>query len=239
MVTQLSHNPTDSIPVACNGAAETKAAYRFFGHLMATLTLLFALSGSDVYAKQLHVRMTTQADSKWQHILVFVSNDVHSSVGMPSNKTQASTITEILTKLKDPKAFTRVMSSILLSKHSTAKMMLNKSERATLLALCCYEYSRQKKLEFPLTWKTVKEEVGETDYMNIFLDPIAYFSEFPAYQIYSNKSDKFWFVQTVGRGAHNADYLVWSIEKINPKSFAIQLLTINKIKSLTSLQIYK
>jgi hypothetical protein len=32
VLTQLSHNPTDSIPVACNGAAETKAAYRFFEH---------------------------------------------------------------------------------------------------------------------------------------------------------------------------------------------------------------
>lgn len=30
IVSQLSHNPTDSIPVACRGAAETKAAYRFF-----------------------------------------------------------------------------------------------------------------------------------------------------------------------------------------------------------------
>ncbi len=30
ILSQLSHNPTDSIPVACQGAAETKAAYRFF-----------------------------------------------------------------------------------------------------------------------------------------------------------------------------------------------------------------
>ena len=30
LLTQLSHNPTDSIPVACSGAGETKAAYRFF-----------------------------------------------------------------------------------------------------------------------------------------------------------------------------------------------------------------
>lgn len=30
VLAQLSHNPTDSIPVACSGAAETKAAYRFF-----------------------------------------------------------------------------------------------------------------------------------------------------------------------------------------------------------------
>ncbi len=47
---QLSRNPTDSIPVACNGAAETKATYRFFdndqvtsekiqeAHLKATLS---------------------------------------------------------------------------------------------------------------------------------------------------------------------------------------------------------
>ncbi len=27
---QLSRNATDSIPAACGGAAETKAAYRFF-----------------------------------------------------------------------------------------------------------------------------------------------------------------------------------------------------------------
>lgn len=27
---QLSRNPTDSIPAACSGASETKAAYRFF-----------------------------------------------------------------------------------------------------------------------------------------------------------------------------------------------------------------
>src|SRR3982750_4835127 len=30
MLTQLSRNATESIPVACRGAAETKAAYRFF-----------------------------------------------------------------------------------------------------------------------------------------------------------------------------------------------------------------
>ena len=30
ILSQLSNNPTDSIPVACQGAAETKAAYRFF-----------------------------------------------------------------------------------------------------------------------------------------------------------------------------------------------------------------
>jgi hypothetical protein len=30
LLTQLSRNPTDSIPVACSGAKETKAAYRFF-----------------------------------------------------------------------------------------------------------------------------------------------------------------------------------------------------------------
>src|SRR5687768_16398093 len=30
LLAQLSRNPTDSIPVACSGAAETKAAYRFF-----------------------------------------------------------------------------------------------------------------------------------------------------------------------------------------------------------------
>ncbi len=30
LLTQLSRNPTDSIPVACSGAGETKAAYRFF-----------------------------------------------------------------------------------------------------------------------------------------------------------------------------------------------------------------
>ena len=30
ILSQLCHNPTDSIPVACQGAAETKAAYRFF-----------------------------------------------------------------------------------------------------------------------------------------------------------------------------------------------------------------
>jgi hypothetical protein len=30
ILAQLSRNPTDSIPVACLGAAETKAAYRFF-----------------------------------------------------------------------------------------------------------------------------------------------------------------------------------------------------------------
>ena len=30
ILSQLSHNPTDSIPVACQGAAETKAVYRFF-----------------------------------------------------------------------------------------------------------------------------------------------------------------------------------------------------------------
>lgn len=30
ILSQLSRNPTDSIPVACSGAAETKAAYRFF-----------------------------------------------------------------------------------------------------------------------------------------------------------------------------------------------------------------
>jgi hypothetical protein len=30
LLTQLSHNPTDSIPVACSGASEIKAAYRFF-----------------------------------------------------------------------------------------------------------------------------------------------------------------------------------------------------------------
>ncbi len=30
ILSQLSHNPNDSIPVACQGAAETKAAYRFF-----------------------------------------------------------------------------------------------------------------------------------------------------------------------------------------------------------------
>jgi hypothetical protein len=30
LLAQLSHNPTDSIPVACSGASETKAAYRFF-----------------------------------------------------------------------------------------------------------------------------------------------------------------------------------------------------------------
>lgn len=30
ILTQLSRNPTDSIPTACSGAAETKAAYRFF-----------------------------------------------------------------------------------------------------------------------------------------------------------------------------------------------------------------
>lgn len=30
ILTQLSSNPTDSIPVACRGAAETKATYRFF-----------------------------------------------------------------------------------------------------------------------------------------------------------------------------------------------------------------
>jgi len=50
VLAQLSNNPTDSIPAACNGAAETKAAYRFFDneqvtpekiqstHLEATLT---------------------------------------------------------------------------------------------------------------------------------------------------------------------------------------------------------
>ena len=30
VLSQLSHNPTDSIPTACSGASETKAAYRFF-----------------------------------------------------------------------------------------------------------------------------------------------------------------------------------------------------------------
>ncbi len=30
LLSPLSHNPTDSIPVACSGAGETKAAYRFF-----------------------------------------------------------------------------------------------------------------------------------------------------------------------------------------------------------------
>lgn len=30
ILTQLSRNPTDSIPVACSGASETKATYRFF-----------------------------------------------------------------------------------------------------------------------------------------------------------------------------------------------------------------
>ena len=30
ILAQLSRNPTDSIPVACSGAAETKATYRFF-----------------------------------------------------------------------------------------------------------------------------------------------------------------------------------------------------------------
>ena len=30
ILTQLSHNPTDSIPVSCRSAGETKAAYRFF-----------------------------------------------------------------------------------------------------------------------------------------------------------------------------------------------------------------
>lgn len=30
ILSQLSCNPTDSIHVACQGAAETKAAYRFF-----------------------------------------------------------------------------------------------------------------------------------------------------------------------------------------------------------------
>jgi hypothetical protein len=32
LLAQLSRNPTDSIPVACQGAAETKAAYRFFAN---------------------------------------------------------------------------------------------------------------------------------------------------------------------------------------------------------------
>lgn len=30
VLSQLSHNPTGSIPVACSGARESKAAYRFF-----------------------------------------------------------------------------------------------------------------------------------------------------------------------------------------------------------------
>lgn len=36
ILSQLSNNPTDSIPVACQGAAETKAAYRFFDNKYVT-----------------------------------------------------------------------------------------------------------------------------------------------------------------------------------------------------------
>ncbi len=36
ILTQLSRNPTDSIPTACRGAAETKATYRFFDYNQVT-----------------------------------------------------------------------------------------------------------------------------------------------------------------------------------------------------------
>lgn len=36
ILSQLSNNPTDSIPVACQGAAEIKAAYRFFDNKYVT-----------------------------------------------------------------------------------------------------------------------------------------------------------------------------------------------------------
>ncbi len=63
LLSQLSHNPTDSIPVACSSASETKAAYRF-------------LSNANIAPEKIHApHINATLDRISQQKVVLVAQD--------------------------------------------------------------------------------------------------------------------------------------------------------------------
>jgi Transposase DNA-binding len=63
VLSQLSHNATDSIPAACGGAAETKAAYRFFDNDRVTPEKIYK------------VHQTATLDRMAEHPVVLIPQD--------------------------------------------------------------------------------------------------------------------------------------------------------------------
>lgn len=197
---------------------------RFCKLLVLMLCVFLSMSSLDVYADKSLMAPAVAASSdeaKWSGILNFVNNNsaseqkIDPAVEMPERYIKA-----ILMGLDTPQAFDKVLMSVL-GQHTK----LSKNQEGVLLSLCAYEQSNKRKTIDLETWGVVKEEVGEPDAMNIFWD-LADYPQFTTYALYSIGSDQFIFIQKVSGGAHNAEFLVWLIQKTPLKAWEFKLMKI-------------